>query len=191
MVTYTYTTTSSGDAGTFAAIFLSILVVALITYAIYAIFLGMIFKKAGQESWPAWVPVYQTWKMLEIGGQSGFWAVLALIPVINIVSLVFTIIAMYEIGLKLGKSGAFVLLGIFLPYIWLIWLAVDKSVWEGSQPVAATPVPEATPPVQPQPVQSMSDVTPATQPTQPVAAEPQNQDVQPEDTPSEEPPTSA
>jgi hypothetical protein len=38
-------------------------------------------------------------------------------------------IAMYHIGKKLGKDGVFVLLAIFLPIVWLIWLAVDKSKW--------------------------------------------------------------
>ena len=56
---------------------------------------------------------------------------------------------MYKIGLKLGKEGAFVLLAIFLPIVWLIWLAVDKSTWKGaSLPGTAptTPQPGAQPP---------------------------------------------
>lgn len=113
------------------------LAIVLVSYAVTAFLLGRIFKKAGVEQWKAWVPIYNGWVMLELGGQQGFWAVLALIPFVNIVSAVFTFIAMYHIGLKLGKEGAFVLLGIFLPIVWLVWLAFDDSKWHGKK-VAAT-----------------------------------------------------
>jgi hypothetical protein len=132
---YTYTT-SNVDANTVAGISLGFilfgLVLAVAAYVVSALLLGRIFKKAGIESWIAWVPFYNTWKLLEIGGQQGFWAVLAIIPIVQYVSIVFIFIAMYNIGLKLGKSGAFVVLGIFLSIVWLIWLAVDSSTWNES-----------------------------------------------------------
>ena len=78
----------------------------------------------------AWVPFYNHWTLLELGNQKGFWAVLIIVPIVNIASTVFTYIAMYHIGLKLGKDGAFVLWAIFLPLVWYIWLAVDDSTWE-------------------------------------------------------------
>jgi hypothetical protein len=134
---YDYTYTSSNvDAGTAAGISAGLilfgLIFGVIAYVITALLLGRIFKKAGIESWIAWVPFYNTWKLLEIGGQQGFWAVLAIVPFVQYVSIVFIFIAMYNIGLKLGKPGAFVLLGIFLPIVWFIWLAVDDSTWNES-----------------------------------------------------------
>lgn len=146
----TYTTTSSNvdpavAAGITAGAFLFALVVVAIVYVITAIFLGMIFKKAGVPAWAAWVPFYNNWKLLEIGGQPGFWAVLAIITPLNIVTAVFTYISMYHIGLKLGKQGAFVLLGIFLPIVWMIWLAVDKSVWNEKLSTAPSRAKPATP----------------------------------------------
>lgn len=141
-----YTTSTTVDEAAFAAIILGMLffwiIFAIIVYVVGALLLGRIFKKAGLASWPAWVPIYNAWKLLEIGGQQGFWAVLSLIPLVNIVSAVFIIIAEYHVGLKLGKSGAFVLLAIFLPIVWLIWLAVDGSKWNekavGAAPSLAT-----------------------------------------------------
>jgi len=106
-----------------------ILVAGIIAYILSAIFLSRIFKKAGVDGWIAWVPFYNTWKLLELGGQQGFWAVLAIVPIINYVAAVFMYIAMYHIGKKLGKDGTFVLLAIFVPIVWIIWLAVDKSKW--------------------------------------------------------------
>ena len=87
--------------------------------------------------------------MLEIGGQKGFWAVLGFVPIVNFVSLIFVIIAMYQIGLNLGKEAWFVLLAIFVPLVWYIWLAVDSSKWKVVQPVVAGSEPTFQPPVPP------------------------------------------
>lgn len=106
-----------------------ILVAIVIFYVIYALLLSRIFKKARIEEWAAWVPVYNNWKLLELGGQKGFWAVLAIVPIVNIASMVFMYIAMYHVGKKLGKENWFVLLAIFFPLIWFIWLAFDDSKW--------------------------------------------------------------
>ncbi len=148
-----YTTSSSNiDPAAAAAAFIMLSLFAFIVFAVIyvvvALLLGKIFKKAGQPAWIAWVPVYNTWKMLEIGGQQGFWAILMLVPVVNIVAAVFIYIAMYNIGLKLGKEGVFVLLAIFLSLVWLIWLAVDQSTWDdskGAPSLAGPTTPPKTP----------------------------------------------
>lgn len=141
-------------AATLVGVLIFVLIATVIAYAVSSFLLSRIFKKAGVEQWKAWVPVYNTWVMLELGDQKGFWAILMLIPPISIVATVFIIIAMYNIGLKLGKDGAFVLLAIFLPLVWMIWLAFDKSVWKGTLPakaVAAPAVGTPTPPTPPAP----------------------------------------
>jgi len=120
------------------AILLGVLTVTFIFllgyYIIRSIFLGKIFQKAGIESWKAWVPVYNNWTMLEMGGQSHWWAVAAFIPGVGFVALIFMYIAMFNIGKKFGKDDAFLLLAIFLELVWIIWLAVDKSKWTGVKP---------------------------------------------------------
>jgi hypothetical protein len=141
--------TSNVDPAAAAAIGVGFLIFMFIfivlAYVVTAIFLGMIFKKAGVPVWKAWVPIYNSWIMLELGDQPGFWAVLAIVPVVNIVSAVFMYMAMYKIGLKLGKEGAFVLLAIFLPIVWMIWLAVDKSTWKGAPLTGGTTQTPTTP----------------------------------------------
>lgn len=131
---YCMDTTPPSDQASLGTILLvmaiSFLVLAAI-YVIMALLLSRIFKKAGVPQWKAWVPVYNNWVLLELGGQQGFWAVLAFIPIVQIVAAVFMYIAMYNIGLHFGKSGAFVLWAIFLPIVWFIWLAVDNSTWNG------------------------------------------------------------
>jgi hypothetical protein len=159
------------------AMILIMIVIGLICYAISSFLMGRIFKKAGVEQWKAWVPIYSTWVMLEIGGQKGWYVLLAFIPFVGaIIAAVFGIIAMYHIGKNLGKSDAFVLLAIFLPVIWAAILAFDKSTWAAAQPVAAgvnaTPVPQpapdqfAAPAPEPTPVATTPE--PTVEPTEPV-----------------------
>ena len=132
---YSYDTSGTDAAaaaagGAFLGAFIVFLFIfAIICYAVGAFLLGRVFKKAGVPQWIAWVPIYNSWKLLEIGNQQGFWAVLALLPFVNIVSAVFTYIAMYHIGKKLGKEDWFVILAIFVPIVWLIWLGFDDSKW--------------------------------------------------------------
>lgn len=121
------TSDQTAAVGMFVLLFWFITVIT--TYVLFGVSLMRIFKKAGVPSWIAWVPFYNNWKLLEIGGQQGFWAVLAIVPILNVVSAVFMYIAMYNIGLKLGKTGSFLIVAIFLAPVWLIWLAFDKSVW--------------------------------------------------------------
>lgn len=150
---YYYDSSSYSSADASAALALGFgflmfwLIFAVALYVVSALCLMRIYKKAGiEQPWAAWVPIYNSWKLLEIGGQQGFWAILALIPIVNIVSAVMLWISMYNVGLKLGKEGVFVLLAIFLPLIWLIWLAVDSSTWDESKGAPSlTPVNAATP----------------------------------------------
>ena len=174
---YTTTYDSGAAVAVGAGALLFSFIVAVIFYVVFAYFLSRIFKKANVDKpWAAWVPVYNNWKLLEVGGQQGFWAVLAFIPVVNIASAIFMYIAMYNVGLKLNKEGVFVLLAIFLPPVWLIWLALDSSTWDdskGAPSLAATATPVAptnTPPTPPSaptstPPAAPSDTTPPTPPT--------------------------
>ena len=128
------TVSSSGDTEAVYMALGIVAVVSIIAYIINAIFMGMVFKKAGVPAWKAWVPVYNGWTFLELGGQKGWLVLLALIPIVNFVTvyvtLVFMIIAAYKIGLNFGKEAWFVAIYILLGTVWMIWLAFDKTaVW--------------------------------------------------------------
>ena len=135
MYTYDYSNNVAAELAP-AAITIIVLFAFLfvaVVYALNAFLLGRVFKKAGLAQWIAWVPFYNTWKLLELGGQPGFWAIFLVISPLNIVTAVFTYIAMYHIGLKFGKDGAWVVLGIFLPTVWLAILAFDNSKWQAKK----------------------------------------------------------
>lgn len=143
----TASTETAVNAGPFL---IALLIVFLVGYALSAWLLGRIFKKAGIAQWKAWVPFYNMWITLELGNQKGWWTIIVLIPILNIVPTVIFYIASYHIGLKLGKSGAFVLWAIFFPAVWYIWLAFDDSTWESATPELTTPpTPAFAPPANP------------------------------------------
>lgn len=127
----TYTTASSADSsmGVAAALIMTI-IVTILSYVVGCYLLSRIFKKAGIDTWKAWVPVYNAWVQYELGGYGGWWSILLFIPFINIAAAIILMIAYYRIGLGFGKSGAFVLLAIFLPIVWMVWLAFDDSTWQ-------------------------------------------------------------
>ena len=140
---YTTTSQTTADGAAILIMLLVFIVILALAYVISALLLARVFKKASIEPWKAWVPVYNSWTLLEMGGQKGFWSILMFIPFVNVAASVFMYIAFYHIGLRFGKSGEFVLWAIFLPIVWLIWLAFDKSIWTG--PGSASPQ-QQTPP---------------------------------------------
>lgn len=107
----------------YIVILLFSLVLAAAFYVLMAIALSRFFRKVGVEPWIAWVPFYNTWKWLEVGGQQGWLALLALIPYAGIVTSVFLYIGMYRTGIAFRKESSWVVLGIFLPFVWCFMLA--------------------------------------------------------------------
>ncbi len=126
-----------------------IILMSIASYAISAWLLSRIFRKAGIEEWKAWVPLYNYWIILEMGGQKGWYLLLSLIPFVgSVIFLVFYIMAVCEIGKKFGKDGIFVLWAIFVPIVWYAILAFDKSTWLGqtqSTTATTTPTPQYVP----------------------------------------------
>lgn len=141
-------TSSDVSAGAVIGLLVFGLIILAVVYVITSLLWARIFKKAGVKEWKAWVPVYNNWIALELGDQKGFWAVLQFIPIVNIVAAVFMFIAMHNIGRKLGKESAFVLLAIFLPLVWLIWLAIDSSTWKGAKQPSVTTSAAPTEPIE-------------------------------------------
>lgn len=107
-------------------------IIGIIFYLIAAFFISKIFVKAGIEAWKGWVPIVNTWHLYKLGGFGGWWALLALIPIVNIAAVIVFWIAEYRIGKGLGKSGAWVILAILLHIVWLGINALDSSRWIGT-----------------------------------------------------------
>ena len=128
-----------------------IFLVLIVQYVVLAIFLSKVLVKTGNEGWPAWVPIYSSWRVIEIAGYPGWIAALGLVPFANIVVMVYLIMAVHRINTALGKSVGWTVLYFFLPLIWGALLGYGRTEpWRG--PSAWMPQPEYTayPPVPPQ-----------------------------------------
>jgi hypothetical protein len=112
------------------AVWVSSFLGGIVAYVFYGLAVMGIFRKAGLKAWPAWVPFFQTWRILQLGGQKGWWLLIGFIPVVGqILYLVFLIIAGVNIQRALHKPGVFYLLAIFLTPVWYGILAWDSSTW--------------------------------------------------------------
>ena len=119
-----------------AVYYLVVLGFSLIYYVVYALFLMKLFAKAHVPAWKAWVPFVNNWKFMELGGYQGAISLLflaAFIPCVgwiaSLVCYVYSCMAAYQISLKNGKDGAWVVLFIFLPIVWVGILGLGKSLW--------------------------------------------------------------
>jgi hypothetical protein len=129
--------TAAGVLALILAELVIIFVVVAIAYLLTAITLMMFFRKVGVEPWIAWVPFYNHWKWLEVGGQQGWLALLSLIPYGGIVTTVFLAMGMYRTGIAFRKDSGWVVLGIFLPWLWCILLAQEHEVYDPALITAA------------------------------------------------------
>lgn len=69
------------------------------------------FVKANQPGWGAIIPIYNIYLLLKIAGRPGWWLLLLLIPLVNIV--VWAIVCI-DIAASFGKGTAFGLIMLFL-----------------------------------------------------------------------------
>jgi hypothetical protein len=119
---------------------------ALVGYVYYGFALMGIFGKAGLQKWQAWVPFFNTWRLLQLGGQKGWWVLINLIPVVgSLLFLIFLIIAGVNIQTAFGKPGVFYLLALLLTPVWYGILAWDSSIWKPTHTPIVPPTGYAAP----------------------------------------------
>ena len=102
-------------------------VVVIVSYVLLAIPLAALFAKTGIPAWKAWVPFYSTFTWLRLGGQNGHWVWASLVPYGSVVTSVFLYIGMHRTGKAFGKESGFLVLGIFLPWVWLFILGFGRD----------------------------------------------------------------
>jgi hypothetical protein len=125
---------SSAYLATVLAIYATILGVSLVIGLVFYVLTGLsfmkLFRKVGIEPWAAWVPIFNVWRILELGGQPGWLALIALIPYGSTVTAVFEAIGAYKTGIAFRKDGSWVVLFIFLPFVWAWMLANENLPYE-------------------------------------------------------------
>ncbi|MDO4872339.1 MAG: hypothetical protein Q4A27_02855 [bacterium] len=140
-----YSYSSNFDPAVFIGfvIFGAIAIAAI--YVLTAVAMMKIFQKAGLPGWKAWVPVYNSWLFLELGGYNGGISILSVVTgfpglgwIASIVFFVFMCMSANEISKKLQKPQAFILypLGIIslgiTTIIWYFRMGFGSTEWVDS-----------------------------------------------------------
>jgi uncharacterized membrane protein YhaH (DUF805 family) len=125
---------SSNTGGVIVGVLVGLVVVVFLIAATWKV-----FTKAGKPGWAAIIPFYNTYVLCKIAGRPGWWLVLFIIPLVNIV---ISIIVAIDVAKAFGKGGAF---GFFL--LWLLPIigypilgfggATYRGVRTADQPVGA------------------------------------------------------
>lgn len=87
-----------------------------------------LFTKAGRPGWAAIVPIYGTYVLVKIAGRSGWWVLLCLVPVIDLVAAA---IVMYDLSRSFGRGGGFAIGLFFLSFIFVPVLAFGSATYVG------------------------------------------------------------
>jgi hypothetical protein len=90
--------------------------------------MAKVFKKAGQPGWAAIIPIYNLYVILKIVGKPGWWLLLMLIPLVNVVFAIWTVNLLSK---SFGKDVGFTLGLIFLSFIFWPILAFGDAKYQG------------------------------------------------------------
>jgi len=96
---------------------MEVLLIIFAAYAYISLSIQMIANKTGTDnSWMAWIPILNIWLLCEVGGKPGWWVLLMLIPLVNIVITIMLWSAVSEARGKASWLGVLML----LPFVNLI-----------------------------------------------------------------------
>ncbi|WP_458040747.1 MULTISPECIES: DUF5684 domain-containing protein [Bacteria] len=114
------------------------LVVALVLYIWVALSLSAVFRKAGEASWQAWVPILNTVVLLRLGGLSGWLVLLLVVPVLGTCAFfVVAVIALQRINRSFGLGTGMTVLGALLFPVWASIIGWGSARWLSGNAVAS------------------------------------------------------
>ena len=96
-----------------------------------------VFAKAGQPGWAALIPIYNLYVLLMVAKRPGWWLLLYLIPIVNIV---IGIIVAIDVAKNFGKGPGF---GIGLALLSIVFypiLAFGDAQYQAAGSSATPPV---------------------------------------------------
>lgn len=114
---------------TSSAVGVGLIVVYLAVVVFELAALWRVFVKAGRPGWAAIVPIYSTYVLLKLVGRSGWWMLLLVVPVVNVVSLA---IVMYDLARSFRRGGGFAVGLFFLSFVFIPILGYGQSRYDGA-----------------------------------------------------------
>ena len=95
------------------------MVVMLVVYVFFGYCLMVIAQKTGHgdNGWWGFIPILNVLLMFQIAGKPLWWIILLLIPIVNLVIIILTYLAMAEARGKPAWMGLLCFLGIGFPIL--------------------------------------------------------------------------
>jgi len=100
---------SSSDFGGVGIVIYVIVALAITVFEIAACW--RVFAKAGKPGWAAIVPFYNLYMLLKIAGRPGWWLLLLVVPVLNVV---VSAIVFVDVARSFGRGTGFGIVGLWL-----------------------------------------------------------------------------
>lgn len=127
------------DTGTLSLIFLVGGLLAVLIYVWTGFALSAVFRKMGDETWKAWVPLLNVGTVLRWGGFNPWLAALAVVPVVNLGFLVILAISLNRINPGFGFGAGMTVLGTLILPLWASIAGFGPARWLGAQRPGGTP----------------------------------------------------
>jgi len=106
----------------------------VVVYVWLALALSAVFRKAGEQSWKAWVPIVSSATVLKLGGFSPWLVLINLVPIFGALAFfVLWAISLYRVSAAFGSGGGMAALGFFFPYVWASILGFGDARWQGAE----------------------------------------------------------
>jgi hypothetical protein len=133
-----YSYSAEGKPPSPVAIIIGLLIALLLIVAMWKV-----FTKASQPGWASIIPIYNLYVWCKIVGRPGWWIILMLIPLVN---LIIGIILCIDMAKSFGKGTGFGIGLAFLGIIFVPILGFGSAQYQGP---SASPAVVVSPPPQP------------------------------------------
>jgi len=80
--------------------------------------MSRLFPRIGLPAGHGWIPIWNDWRLMERTGLPGWIAILYVVPIGNVVAVVFRTIAQHRIGREAGVGAGYTVLGLFIAPLW-------------------------------------------------------------------------
>jgi hypothetical protein len=101
----------------------------IVVLALMIVSMWKVFTKAGKPGWASIIPIYNIIVLLEIVGKPWWWLLLMLIPVVNIILVIWML---NLLSLSFGKEVGFTIGLIFLSFIFIPILGLGDAKYKGA-----------------------------------------------------------
>src|SRR5205809_2987089 len=111
------------------------MIVGLLIALLLIVAMWKVFTKAGQPGWASIIPIYNLYVWCKIVGRPGWWIILMLIPLVNII---ISIILLIDLAKSFGKGVGFGIGLIILAVIFFLIFGFcsgqykGQSAWQGA-----------------------------------------------------------